>query len=201
VERLVRRFIERGPVEFVYEAGPCGFELQRQLTGLNQRCVVIAPSLIPVRPGDRVKTDRRDAEKLARLYRAGELTPIHIPTEGWEAARDLVRSREDALEDWLRARNRLNKFLLRQGLVFRETRTWGIKHRDWRNSLRFDLPAHQLAFEAYRRTFDEAELRLKALNEQLEDLAQRDPFRIPVQYLRTLKGVNTLIALTVKTAT
>jgi transposase len=196
VERLVRRFIERGPVEFVYEAGPCGFELQRQLTGLNQRCVVIAPSLIPVRPGDRVKTDRRDAEKLARLYRAGELTPIHIPTEGWEAARDLVRSREDALEDWLRARNRLNKFLLRQGLVFRETRTWGIKHRDWRNSLRFDLPAHQLAFEAYRRTFDEAELRLKALNEQLEDLAQRDPFRIPVQYLRTLKGVNTLIALT-----
>ena len=196
VEKLIRRLTQKGPAEFVYEAGPCGYAMQRHLTQMGHHCVVIAPGLIPVRPGDRVKTDRRDAEKLAKLYRAGELTPIHIPTQRWEGARDLVRSREDALVDWLRARNRLGKFLLRQGRVFRETRTWGVKHREWLVSQRFDWPEHQQAFDAHRRSFDESETRLKALNEQLQELAQKDPYRLPVQYLRALKGVNTLGALT-----
>jgi transposase len=196
VERLARRLAGKGPAEFVYEAGPCGFEAQRQLTRLGQRCVVIAPGLIPVRPGDRVKTDRRDAEKLASLYRSGELTAIHIPSEEWEAARDLVRSREVALADWLRARHRLGKFLLRQGRVFGKTRTWGVKHREWLVSLKFEWPASQQTFEAYRRNYDEAEARLKALNEQLQELADQAPYRTPVRYLRCLKGVNTLSALT-----
>jgi len=196
VEKLIRRLTQRGPAEFVYEAGPCGYAVQRHLSELGQRCVVIAPGLIPVRPGDRVKTDRRDAEKLAKLYRAGELTPIHIPSMRWEGARDLVRSREDALVDWLRARNRLGKFLLRQGRVFRETKTWGFKHREWLMGQRFDWPEHQQAFDAHRRSFDESETRLKALNEQLQELSQQDPYRLPVRYLRALKGINILSALT-----
>lgn len=109
IEKLVKRLTAKEPVEFVYEAGPCGYEMQRQITNLGHRRVVIAPRLIPQRPSDRVKTDRRDAEKLARLWRAGELTSISIVTEEEEAARDLVRVREDALQDRLRHRHRLGK--------------------------------------------------------------------------------------------
>lgn len=109
IQRLFERVTRNDSrVAFVYEAGPCGYEVHRQITTLGGMCVVIAPGLTPVRPGDRVKTDRRDAEKLARLYRAGELTEIRVPTRGEEAARDLVRIREDALEDRLRARHRLS---------------------------------------------------------------------------------------------
>lgn len=117
VEQLVTRLTRAGAVEFVYEAGPCGYEVPRQVTGLGYRCAVIAPGLTPVRPGDRVKTDRRDAKKLARLYRAGELTEVRVPSPAEEAARDLVRGREAAVTDRLRARHRLAKFLLRQGRV------------------------------------------------------------------------------------
>ena len=126
IATLVRRWAARGPLAFVYEAGPCGYEVQRQLTALGQPCAVIAPALTPRRPGDRVKTDRRDAEKLARLYRAGELPVIRVPSRAEEAARDLVRAREDAVIDRLAARHRLTKCLLRQGRVYRETRhAWG----------------------------------------------------------------------------
>jgi len=131
IERLVRRVAGDGRVVFVQEAGPCGYQVHRQMTEMGRQCVVVAPGLTPVRPGDRVKTDRRDAEKLARLYRAGELTEIYVPTCVEEAARDLVRMREDTLEDRLRARHRLSKFLLRQGRVYRETKAWGVAHRAW----------------------------------------------------------------------
>ena len=111
--RFVKRMARHGAVQCCYEAGPCGFELQRALTQQGIPCDVIAPALIPRRPGDRVKTDRRDAGHLAILYRAGALTAIHIPTEQEEAARDLLRCREDIRADLLRARHRLSKFLLR----------------------------------------------------------------------------------------
>ena len=130
----ILRFVERvrraGPVQCCYEAGPCGFELQRALVAHHYPCDVIAPSSIPRRPGDRVKTDRRDARHLAILYRAGALTAIHIPTEQEEAARDLLRCREDIQVDLLRARHRLSKFLLRHGRRFTGTRTaWTTRHR------------------------------------------------------------------------
>ena len=196
VARLVTRLAARGPVAFVYEAGPCGYEVQRQLTGLGQPCAVVAPALTPVRPGDRVKTDRRDAEKLARLYRAGELTPIRIPTRAEEAARDVVRVREDTLADRLRARHRLGKFLLRQGRVYRETKAWGVAHRAWLMSQRFEWAALQQTFAAYLRALEEAEARLEALDQQVADLAQQAPYRVAVQYLRSLKGIDTLSAVT-----
>lgn len=201
IARLVTRVAPHGRVMFVYEAGPCGYEVHRQITELGGQCTVIAPGLTPVRPGDRVKTNRRDAEKLARLYRAGELTTIHVPTRAEEAARDLVRIREDALEDGLRAKHRLGKFLLRQGRLYRETKSWGAAHRDWVRSQRFAWPALQQTFEGYLRAVEEAEARLAVLDQQVLDLARTDPYRTAVQYFRCLKGLDVLGALTLAVET
>lgn len=196
VRRLVDRLSRRGVLAFVYEAGPCGYEVQRQMAGMGQACEVIAPALTPVRPGDRVKTDRRDAEKLARFYRAGELTTIRIPSREEEAARDLVRIREDALSDRLRARHRLGKFLLRQGRIYRETKAWGVAHRTWLKTQRFDFEPLHRTFEGYVRALEESEARLTVLSQQVLDLAEREPYRMLVKSLRCLKGVDTLGAIT-----
>lgn len=196
VARFVQRLQACGPVVFVYEAGPCGYELHRHLTGMGQRVVVVAPTLTPVRPGDRVKTDRRDAEKLARLYRAGELTAIRVPTRHEEAARDLVRTREDIVEDRLRAKHRLGKFLLRHGRVYRETKAWGVAHRAWLRAQRFEWAPLQQTVDAYLRALEEVEARLETVDQQIRDLAGQDPYRLPVQSLRCLKGIDTLSALT-----
>jgi transposase len=196
IEKLVNRITRQGPAEFVYEAGPCGYEVQRQITGLGQRCAVIAPALTPVRPGDRVKTDPRDAANLARFYRSGDLTEIRVPTCEEEAARDLPRAREDVLTDRLRARHRLSKFLLRQGRVYRETKSWGVAHTAWLRTQKFEFPSLQQTFEANLRAHDEAEARLGTLDQQTYDLAQQPAYRMAVSYLRALKGIDTLGALT-----
>ncbi len=196
IERLVQRFPDRERVVFVYEAGPCGYQVHRQITQMGRKCVVIAPALTPVRPGDRVKTDRRDAGKLARLYRAGELTEIRVPTCAEEAARDLVRVREDALEDRLRARHRLSKFLLRQGRTYGETKAWGVAHRAWLRRQQFEWPSLQQTFEGNLRAVEEAEARLESLDQQVLEFAQSGPYRTAVDYLCSLKGVRTLGAVT-----
>ena len=196
IERLVQHLSAKGMPRFCYEAGPCGFEVQRQITQLGKECVVIAPSMTPRRPGDRVKTDRRDAEKLARLFRAGELTVIHVPTREEEAARDLVRAREAALTDRLSARHRLLKFLLRQGRAYRESRSWGAAHQQWLQAQRFEWEALQKTYEAYLRALQETDIRLGVLNQQVQDLSEQEPYRTPVRYLRCLKGIDTLSALT-----
>ena len=201
IDRLVQRFPDREGVVFVYEAGPCGYQVHRQITEMGRKCVVVAPALTPVRPGDRVKTDRRDAGKLARLYRAGELTEIRVPTCAEEAARDLVRVREDALEDRLRARHRLSKFLLRQGRAYRETKAWGVAHRAWLRKQRFDWPSLQQTFEGNLRAVEEAEARLEILDQQVLEFAQSGPYRTAVKYLRSLKGVQTLGAVTLAVET
>ncbi|MGH2349649.1 MAG: IS110 family transposase [bacterium] len=202
IERLVRRVTHDGQkVVFVYEAGPCGYEAHRQITAMGGTCAVIAPGLIPVRPGDRVKTNRRDAEKLARLYRAGELTEIRVPTRLEEAARDLVRIREDAVEDRLRARHRLSKFLLRQGRIYSETKAWGVAHQAWLRAQRFAWAPLQQTFAGYLRALDEVEARLESLDQQVLDLAQTRPYRIAVQYIRCLKGLDTLSAMTLAVET
>ncbi len=200
IEQLVRAISRQGRVVFVYEAGPCGYEAHRQITALGGRCAVIAPGLTPVRPGDRVKTNRRDAEKLARLYRAGELTEIRIPTRPEEAARDLVRIREDAVEDQLRARHRLNKFLLRQGRVY-AGRAWTMTHRAWLRTQRFDWSPLQQTLEGYLRALEDAAARLESLDRQVLDLAHTGPYRTAVQYIRCLKGLDTLSAMTLAVET
>lgn len=196
LKRFVQRLGHREPRVFVYEAGPCGYVVQRELVAQRERVVVIAPALTPVRPGDRVKTDRRDAEKLARLYRAGELTPIRVPTRTEEAARDLVRIREDILIDRLRARHRLSKFLLRHGRCYQETKAWSVRHRRWLYTQHFDLAPLEHTFTMYLRTLEETETRLATVTQQIEDLARTAPYRPIVQALRCLKGVDTLSAFT-----
>lgn len=197
VAKLVRRIAARGSAEFVYEAGPCGYDTHRQIADLGFPCFVIAPALTPVRPGDHVKTDGRDAEKLARFHRAGELTVIRVPTREEEAARDLPRAREDALIDRLRSRHRLSRFLLRQGRIFQDAkRAWGVKHKQWLLSQKFEWPALTQTFEAGLRAVEDADARLETLDRQIEELSVREPYRTPVKYLRCLRGIDTLSALT-----
>ena len=199
VSKFVQRVTAKGPATFVYEAGPCGYELHRQITAMGQRCVVIAPALIPRRPGDRVKTDRRDAEKLARYYRNGDLTEIRVPTSEEEAARDLVRAREAALADRLCACHRLLKFLLRQGRVFRDGKSWSLAHKAWLRTQNFDYPSTRLTYEAYVRGLEEAEERLAVLEQQVFDLANGERYAAGVSYLRCLRGIDTLTAVTLLT--
>ncbi|TDF93710.1 IS110 family transposase, partial [Paenibacillus piri] len=136
VRKLMKQLGEPGQLQVCYEAGPTGYFLYRYLLTLGIECTVIAPSLIPQKPGEKVKTDRRDAIKLAQLFRAGELTGIYVPTEEDEALRDLVRAREAIKEDRQRTRHRITKFLLRYNLVFSEKgKKWGTKHRTWLNGL------------------------------------------------------------------
>ncbi|MCX5789240.1 MAG: IS110 family transposase, partial [Elusimicrobia bacterium] len=196
VRRFVARLARFAPLEFVYEAGPCGYQLHREMTALGEHCTVIAPSMTPKKPGDRVKTDSRDAEKLAQLHRAGQLTPVRVPTREEEAARDLTRVREDALVDRLRARHRLSKFLLRQGLVWRETKAWSIKRQVWIRQQRFDLESLQRSFESYLRAVGEAEARLSDLGREVLELAEQPAWKDIVSRLRCLKGIDTLSALT-----
>ena len=198
----ILRFVERlrrdATVHCCYEAGPCGFDLQRALTAHTIPCDVIAPSLIPRRPGDRVKTDRRDASQLAILYRAGALTAIHIPTEQEEAARDLLRCREDMRADLLRARHRLSHFLLRHGRRFTATKkAWTKRHADWLQAQRWPLAALEQTHRAYVRTVDEAVGRLHAVDTELRDLLTLEPLRPRVERLRCFRGIDDLTALTI----
>lgn len=198
----IRRFVERirrqGAVRCCYEAGPCGFDLQRALTTSQVACDVIAPALIPRRPGDRIKTDRRDAGQLAVLYRAGALTAIHIPTEQEEAARDLLRCREDIRADLLRARHRLSKFLLRHGRRFTGTKkAWSKRHETWLRAQTWPLPALDQTHRAYLRAVEEALARLRDVEHDLRALLDLEPLRPRVARLRCFRGIDDLTALTI----
>jgi transposase len=196
VEAMVKRLSARGELQFCYEAGPCGYTLYRQLEQLAQPCVVIAPSLTPKRPGDRVKTDRRDAEKLARYFRAGELTEVRVPTVEEEAARDLVRAREDALEDRNRARHRLVKFLLRQGRVYRQGQAWTQRYIRWLGQQKFESSLLEKTFQTYLRMVDESQERLKHLESDVLALAQLPAYQGIVKALGCFKGIAPITALT-----
>ena len=157
-------------LRFVYEAGPCGFGIHRYLTGQGEDCVVVNPSSMPKRSGDRIKTDRRDGNALARLHRAGELTAIYIPTADDEALRDLVRAREDAVGLSTQAKHRLKAFLLRQGRRYPGRPGWTRPYRRWLADLSFPLAAQHVALQEYRDTIDETERRVERLTDQLRQL-------------------------------
>ena len=147
IRKLVAKLGAPETLRFCYEAGPCGYGLYWQLVQLGAQCEVIAPTLIPSKPGERVKTDRLDAEKLARCHRSGDLTAVWVPSPEHEALRDLVRAREAAKEDQLRARNRLGKFLLRHGRYRPdESVAWGTKHLAWLRTVKFEHRAQELTF-------------------------------------------------------
>jgi transposase len=187
-----------GELACCYEAGPCGYTLQRQLAKLGIGCQVVAPSLIPVRPGERIKTDRRDARKLAELLRADLLTEVHPPTESEESVRDLCRCREAVGRDLTRARHRLGKFLLRRGCTYTQgKRAWGTRHRRWLQTLSFEHPAEQYTFDTYLLAVEQLEERRRLLDEKLAEMANMDPYREPVGWLRCFRGIDTVTALSI----
>jgi transposase len=196
--RFVERLRRQRSLRCCYEAGPCGFELQRALTARHVPCDISAPALIPRRAGDRIKTDRRDAGQLAVLYRAGALTAIHIPSEHEEAARDLLRCREDIRADVLRARHRLSKFLLRHGRRFTATKkAWSKRHDVWLRAQTWPIAALDQTHRAYVRAVDEASARLAAVEQGLRALLDLEPLHTRVVRLRCFRGIDDLTALTI----
>ena len=196
VRRLVRK-LERdapGPVRVCYEAGPCGYALQRQVATARVSCQVIAPALIPRKPGERIKTNRRDARKLAELFRAGLLTEVRPPTPDEEAVRDLCRARDDAREDLQRCRHRMGKLLLRRGLHY-PGRNWTRGHRAWINGLEWTHAAERAVVDDYLLAIDHTEARLLELDARLAEIAEREPYRQPVGWLRCFRGIDTLSAM------
>lgn len=194
---LKRLSVSNRRLAFCYESGPCGYEIYRFFKKRGIYCIVVATSLVPVMAGERVKTDRRDAKKLARLFRSGELTPVWVPDEEQEALRDLVRLREDALVDLKRKKHQLGKFLLRNGKR-RPTgmNAWTVKHRQWLDALKFEQPAQQTVLQDYIHALDCAEARLKRLTQMLVEMSGTTVHAPVVAALRALKGVDYLTALT-----
>ena len=197
LRKLVRRLGAPETLRFAYEAGPCGYAVYRLLTELGAACLVAAPSLIPQRPGDRVKTDRRDACGLARLHRAGELTAVWVPDASQEAIRDLTRAREDAKVVETRARQRLGAFLLRHDLRFTGRTRWTPAYFAWLTTLRFSHRAQQVVLEEYRQAVDDATARVARLTEQVEAAVPAWSLAAQVQALQSLRGVSLVVASTV----
>jgi transposase len=194
-EEAVELLLRGWPVvRCCYEAGPTGFGLQRFLVERGIDCQVVAPGLVPQRPGDRVKTDSRDARKLARLLAGGLLEAIHVPSRELEAARDLVRAREDARLDRMRDRHRLSKFCLRHGRAL-PTSSWTVARRKWLSEQRFEFAAQQQTFDSYVHTVDLVDARIQALERAIRETAEQEPWRRLVASLRCLRGIDTLTAL------
>ncbi len=197
IARTFRRLAGEGDVRVCYEAGACGYEIYRQLTALGVACVVIAPSLVPRKPGDRVKTDRRDAVKLVRMYRVGELTPVWVPTPDQEGVRDVLRARDDARKDRTAARHRVHTFLLRHGQRFTEGRGWTHKYWAWLRERRFERATERLVFDQYIEHVQQLDQRVARFDEEIAKLANTEPLRPRVARLCSLRGVSILTSMTV----
>lgn len=200
-EESMRRVVKRiaatcDKAHFCYEAGPTGYGLHRLISSLGHSCTVVAPSLIPRKPGDRVKTNRRDAVGLAKLLRAGELTAVWVPDEGHEAMRDLVRARAAAVETQRIHRQQVSSFMLKHGRIFPRKTAWGARHLRWLQEQKFDHPAHQIALqemvEAVRISRERA-LRLEAA---IEEFVPQWSLAPVVQALQALRGVDLIVAVT-----
>ena len=199
VRKLVQKLGGAKGLQACYEAGPTGYALYWQLTELGVECEVIAPSLVPERAGDRVKTDRRDAMKLARCFRAGELTKVWVPDPAHEALRDLVRAREAAKKDQLRARHRMSKFLLRGGQrPPAEAKAWGSHYMQWLRGLGFEHAARQATMVDYLGELDHVAERIRRLEQAIDDAIQAAPsmLRAVIEGLQVLRGIAKLTAAT-----
>ena len=204
-EESIRKLVKKlGPVEqlrFCYEAGPTGYVVYWQLTALGAKCEVVAPTLVPVKSGERVKTDRRDALKLARNYRAGELTPVWVPDAAHEALRDLVRAREAAKKDQLRAKHRLGKFLLRHGRrPPTGVKPWTLNYLSWvKHEVHFEQMAQEATLLDYLNEVEHAELRIARLDLAIEEAVKLAPakMRAVIEALQALRGVARVSAVTI----
>jgi transposase len=196
VRKQIRRWGDPASLRVCYEAGPTGYELQRQLGALGVDCAVIAPALIPKRPGQRVKTDKRDARMLCRLHRAGELTAVRVPDADEEIVRDLVRAREDQTEDILRARHRTTKLLLRHGRAYRLGKGWTEKHRRWIKSQEFASPLLRLLVNHHLAVVDARLAQRALLDAEISTIARSPGYAAAVARLACLRGIKELSALT-----
>jgi transposase len=199
VRRVIKKLGTLEQLRVCYEAGPTGYVLYWQLTKLGVHCEVVAPTLVPVKPGDRVKTDRRDAQKLARCYRAGDLTPVWVPDAAHEALRDLVRAREAAKHDQLRARHRVSKFLLRQGRrAPAGVRAWSQPYRLWLQRQSFQHSAQQVTLEDYLHELEHQSARVQRLERCIETAVEQVPQRMRqvISALQSLRGVAQVSAVT-----
>jgi transposase len=199
IRKMVRKIKRNAPgkVKFCYEAGVCGFTLQRRIEALGCTCSVIAPSLIPRKPGERKKTDHRDAKKVLGLFMADMLTEVYPPDEQQEAARELTRCRGAALENLKRIRHQLQKILVRHGYVFIDGQHWTQKHLRWLGAVEFDQPLLQEVFDCYFTEMRHCLQRVKTLDRELEKLAQSEDYREVVGILRCFYGIETLTAITI----
>jgi transposase len=201
VGKLMKKLGPGGKLRVCYEAGPTGYVLYWQLTGMGVHCDVVAPTLVPVRAGDRVKTDRRDAEKLARSYRSGDLTPVWVPDASHEALRDLVRARQAAKKDQLVARNRLGKFLLRQGRrPPKEMQAWTLKHLEWiKREVHFELVAQEETLLDYLAEVEHQRDRIERLERALDEAVECVPesMQAVIDGLQALRGIAKLSAVTI----
>jgi len=202
IAKMAKRLSRKGHrLEFCYEAGCCGYVIFRQLKDLGHACTVVAPSKIPRRPGDRIKTDRRDSQKLAIMHRAGDLTPVWVPDEVHESIRDLVRVRLDALNQLRQSRSQLLAFLLRHGRSYTGgATTWTYKHRQWLTGQKFEQPAHQVVFQDYLEAVWAGEERRDELGKQLIEVTPLWSLNSFVEALRGLRGIEFLSAVTILAA-
>lgn len=200
IRKLVKKLGPAAQLRVCYEAGPTGYVIYWQLTGLGVHCEVVAPTLVPVKAGDRVKTDRRDATKLARSYRAGDLTPVWVPDAAHEALRDLVRAREAAKKDQLRARHRLGKFLLRHGRRPATAMTpWTQRHLMWVRQVQFEQPAQEATRLDYLHEVDHVADRIDRLGRAIDDAVKMAPacMRAVIDGLQALRGIALISAVTI----
>ena len=197
IDQLIRKMQSKAKhLIFVYEAGPCGYWLYRYLTQKGYDCWVVAPSLIPKKPGDRVKTDRRDAVQLARLARSGDLTAVYVPKVEDEAIRDLTRAREDTIRDLKSAKFRLKAFLLRHDIRYTGRATWGPAHLRWLSEVVCPTPTQQIVFQEYVRAVNEHTERLQRLEQELQDQVKSWRLHPVVEALQALRGVQFTVAVT-----
>ena len=197
LDRALRKLISKGHrLHVVYEAGPCGFVIWRHLTAMDVSCEVVAPSSIPKRSGDRVKTDRRDAMMLAHLSRSGELTAVRVPGAADEAVRDLVRAREDTVREQRNARHRLKALLLRNGIPYAGKSSWTAAHLRWLARLKLVHAAQQIGFQEYLHSITEASARIARLEQAMRDTLSEWTLKPLVQALQALRGVQLIAAMT-----
>jgi len=197
LDKVIRKLIsDNCELTFVYEAGPCGYELYRYLTGKGFTCEVVAPSLIPKKSGDRVKNDRRDAQMLARLHRSGELTPVYVPHLEDEAMRDLTRAREDGKHCERKAKQRLSAFLLRHGFNYSGLSKWSKAHFRWISDIKMAHPAQQITLQEYLDSLDECSQRVDRLTRQIQELLPEWQLHSVVKALQALRGVSLIVATT-----
>lgn len=197
LDKALRKLISKGhALHVVYEAGPCGFVIWRHLTAQGLTCEVVAPSSIPKRSGDRIKTDRRDAMLLARLSRSGDLTAVRVPGAADEAVRDLVRARDDAVREQRNARHRLKALLLRNGIPYAGKSSWTAAHLRWLATLKMEHAAQQIGFQEYLHAITDATARIARLEQAMRDTLPAWSLKPLVQALQAMRGVQLIAAMT-----